>query len=429
VPITTENGYASRAGDNFSDIYFTANAKVTFTNASGQSSIVSPTQLSEYFEGGNFFVPATSNPIRPVNFMSYVDNWNAKIQECPDTTSTLAVFENNYFVSCNIHNTQLSHTNKFHYQNEVLTYSNPDNVTKTITFNSAIDAANATYQYSVSSLQVNANDSVGAAVINTNQFKIINYGNTTSYAVSIFYASVSDVTTFNHDAITFGEGSTHIIAPFYDNLNGNGIAIFVDNNSNGVFDDTLFVDNQAPPKLKLGTKFKNIPYGSGVYTVPIANIGGGSLSWQLNNTASWLTINSPMNGIEDGSIQFNADNNSGNYRIGFIIINSNDPNKPIDTLIVAQDGITALENASIVSEISAFPNPTYGLLFIKVPTDNRIKEITLISIDGKQYTVSEFNTEGLSGIHKFDMQHVQSGIYILRVQLSDTTVYDKIIKY
>jgi hypothetical protein len=337
--------------------------------------------------------------------------------------------EDRYFISMNVFNVTPAQSNKFHYLNQQLNFNNSDNITKKIKVNCGIDYNGSSYQYKVSNLNVAAQDSVGATVINNNQLKIVNYGNSTNYSVDIFFISTSDVTTFSNNTINFASNATHIIAPYFENLSGNGIAIFVDSGSNGNFDDTLFVSNQALPKLKLGTNFLNIPYQNGSYSVPFGNIGAGTLNWQIESLSPWITLTGSASGTEDAQINFNADNNGGNYRLGYVKVNSNDPNKPYDTLTIAQDGLTAYQEINTVQQIESYPNPTYGVLYVKIPENARITDISLISMDGRSFSITELNTEGLSGIHRFDMHGLHTGIYILRVSFNNETYYDKIIKY
>lgn len=87
-------------------------------------------------------------------------------------------------------------------------------------------------------------DSVQLEIVDQTQFKFTNTGTAKGYNLTLELASADLNPIFVHDSISMSEFSSHQIAPNWEELDTVAVPIFIDNDLDGVFDDTLLIENQ-----------------------------------------------------------------------------------------------------------------------------------------------------------------------------------------
>lgn len=76
--------------------------------------------------------------------------------------------------------------------------------------------------------------------------------------------------------------------------------------------------------------------------------------------------------------------------------------------------------------IQLYPNPVHSQCYIRSSTDNSIQNVTILDLSGKiifQSTDNEFET-----VHPLDLSFLPHGLFMLKIDTNQGTVYKKIIK-
>jgi hypothetical protein len=221
---------------------------------------------------------------------------------------------------------------------------------------------------------------------------------------------------------------------------------------NGIIGTILYFQNQGtsgnPQFDPDEDNFPNTPI-MGQVDVRISTSGGETILSQpcmVKNNNDWILLTgSDSRGInlytdiEDNlydSFQFET-SNLGNLREGrAITVDAFDIDSDgfLELLIGNRRGGISFYNSDLESQTvsvddvdlattgMAFPNPSTGLINIKGAFGQDIKSIKLLNNLGQ--TVAVFNTE----LRTFDISGMQAGLYILLVELKDTTMIEKLIK-
>jgi predicted outer membrane repeat protein len=90
-----------------------------------------------------------------------------------------------------------------------------------------------------------------------------------------------------------------------------------------------------------------------------------------------------------------------------------------DYVIFGEYVLISAVDSNLISRISVYPNPSTGIIYIENTADCDYSEIGLMSLDGKVISLQKVST-----VNSFDMQHLPSGMYIIKA--GDETV--KVIK-
>lgn len=78
-------------------------------------------------------------------------------------------------------------------------------------------------------------------------------------------------------------------------------------------------------------------------------------------------------------------------------------------------------NDNIADIVSIYPNPTSGILNLKIPTNIEVKNVKMFDILGKDVGVSYNN-----GV--VDASNLSQGVYLLKVEITTGTVTQKVVK-
>jgi hypothetical protein len=131
-------------------------------------------------------------------------------------------------------------------------------------------------------------------------------------------------------------------------------------------------------------------------------------SWSIINPASWLTI-TPSNGTGNQFLSLNIQANTGGARSADIVVTAGATNK---FLHIEQDGVTGINEVSMVKNIKVYPNPSSGLITIDFNYIFGYKNISIIDITGK--VIRKLETENKELLVNFES--FAKGIYFVIVQ-------------
>jgi len=130
--------------------------------------------------------------------------------------------------------------------NGSLSMYNPDALVKKISLTSIISrnsTINIQKTFEVNNFGLNYQDSVSSIIIDTSEMKLQNYGQQSSYNLSLIYSDSSTSKYFNHLNIIIPENTGHIVSPVWDSITTQLIHIYVDIGNNGTIDDTILINN------------------------------------------------------------------------------------------------------------------------------------------------------------------------------------------
>lgn len=163
--------------------------------------------------------------------------------------------------------------------------------------------------------------------------------------------------------------------------------------------------------------YELIPCAAPGYFYP--ETGGGSISMNQSGTFTWCVPQFIAQYQVAYKVSEWRKNGSGVYvSIGYVIR---------DRQILVKAGTVAIEYEQSQNEFSFYPNPLNSLLNIKwgenVPVSHRL---FVTDVNGKEWELkgNRISEELL----QFDFQNLESGIYVLRAEMGEKRIYQKIVK-
>jgi len=98
--------------------------------------------------------------------------------------------------------------------------------------------------FSMENCKLFKNDSLRFIIANRRDFKITNLGSNMSYDINVQLVAANTNIIFEHKKLSLSSNSAHRVSPSWENLENEPISIYIDNNLDGISDDTLYVKNQ-----------------------------------------------------------------------------------------------------------------------------------------------------------------------------------------
>ena len=141
-------------------------------------------------------------------------------------------------------------------------------------------------------------------------------------------------------------------------------------------------DNDVSPVLEVSPKSYFAPYTKGIAVFTVTNAGYGQMKWYANVDRSWLSIIDGESGINGGNISILHQKNSGENRVGHLIVN-----------VPAADGLTQI---------------------ITIQQKSEQIETIISPEDGYQYdyfgiATSIWNNQALIGAYRHDVNQTNDG--------------------
>ena len=202
--------------------------------------------------------------------------------------------------------------------------------------------------------------------------------------------------------------------PSLDNMVVEGTSPNTDQAAKHVVDNNLntkwYVNNSVslPVSLTLACDEPMTFDGYRIYTAEDA-MGRDPISWTLEGGSLPAGLNLYGNGVISG-----APITDGTFE--FTVKATNGMGNDTKTLVITVGSVGIVETHGSASPIQVYPNPTRGEL--------KIENVEVYNITGQKII---FNFQ-LSTFNSFDISHLPSGIYFLRIQTENGTVTRKIIK-
>jgi hypothetical protein len=227
----------------FIEIYNTPNAFITIIDSIGNSiGFIDSTVFSDLNDGIPI-IPTTGYFHPPVGYYVRDGEYSAQIYNFSDSTSYFSVYDDSHILSYNRSDADDSQVDNIYFKNDLSIY-NEDMQVKSINLEVLIFDNNDEKYYVIESCEMFQYDSLNLDVVNNDNIKLLNSGQTKTYNLTIVLASDAASDIFEHSNIELTSNSTHQIVPDWDDLVNQPVLILIDIDNNGSFDDTLYVQNQ-----------------------------------------------------------------------------------------------------------------------------------------------------------------------------------------
>lgn len=117
-----------------------------------------------------------------------------------------------------------------------------------------------------------------------------------------------------------------------------------------------------------------------------------------------------------------------NNSIGYAGGQANVSNSSLDGMYKYSGGPVSVKNSEVnVSSFSVFPNPTNGVVTLKLPVAKNGFTFEIINSLGKVVFIDEISLLPSSGNYTFDFSHLPKGIYFLNLRKENQSLFSKII--
>jgi VWFA-related protein len=237
--------------DNDSILFYVPNAQEydISMNSNFIEFSIADSSLVNNIPGAKELIIATSQFAPPVGWILPNENFVYTDQNQADSSvKQLLLLDGSLMHFYRYANIENDHSGSFVYDTvlKVINDSNDESIVSFGTIEMGIDSKGEFEKvYSVNDFDLNNGDSIGFN-LEDNVFSVSNYHNgkqSSKYTSSVSILDSDGIKIFTHSNIEIPGNTTHIISPDWASSFPN-MMIFVDYGSNGVIDDTLFLDNQ-----------------------------------------------------------------------------------------------------------------------------------------------------------------------------------------
>lgn len=149
---------------------------------------------------------------------------------------------------------------------------------------------------------------------------------------------------------------------------------------------------------------------------------GVKLQAQKWYTISYKTTSEGLDVYVDGQKVGTSDLlNNGNVDQVRFMNNNAGGSAYIDNIRLGSDATFAVGDIASNNELKVYPNPVKDFLSIDVPSTEKVKSVSIFSVDGRSSVLSFDN-------NKADFSNLPAGVYVLQVETDSQTYTKKVIK-
>ena len=230
----------------FIEIFNAISPNIVIRNPGGEAIGYSNSALIDSMANASPIIPITGSEHPPVGYFLPNDTYTVQISNSPDTTSYFSVFADSTVFAYYRNDCQLTQTDNLKYfpNGKQFQVKTDDPMPKDINLKAIVVQPDREKVCDIQNLVFAQNDSFQLETVDKIQFKLTNTGTSKTYNLNLELASANLNPMFAHDSISLSEFSSHLITPNWAELDTQAVTIFIDNNLDGVFDETLFVENQ-----------------------------------------------------------------------------------------------------------------------------------------------------------------------------------------
>ncbi len=218
----------------------TLNASVLITNGDGDSLGYVDSLVIDDHPGGHPFVPETGSMTPPYLYDLPDDAVEIRLDNFSDPLAGLSIFTDSAAFIYRRSDAGASQTDQIGFDGN-LTISNNDPQDKAVSVQvMMVKGADEEKSYVVGSCVLDQGGWLRFERWDEDRLRLLNAGGQTTYDLSVDYVTASGHGEFHHPGILVEGGASHLIDPDWSDL-GQPARIYIDNGSDGSFDDTIDV--------------------------------------------------------------------------------------------------------------------------------------------------------------------------------------------
>jgi hypothetical protein len=229
---------------NFIEFYNTSQASITIEDQYGNSIGYADSLVFNNLTVGIPIIPKIGRLHPPIGYYIPADKYSIQMQEFSDSLAYFSVFTDTTVYSYSRSDANSIQTDYITYGNGVI-ISSQDEQDKKISFEAIAVNEDNEKVFGIENCSISQNDSLTFDIIERENFQIFNKSQrktTKTYDLRVKLVSANVDTTFEHKGIEISANSSHQVTPNWDNLDN--IPILIDEDMNGTFEDTIYVENQ-----------------------------------------------------------------------------------------------------------------------------------------------------------------------------------------
>ncbi|NOY88043.1 MAG: T9SS type A sorting domain-containing protein, partial [FCB group bacterium] len=226
----------------FTEFYITSIDSISFTSPLGTIGHYGDSSFNN-LTLGQPIIPIVGQQVEPLGYILPDSSWTCQFSGFKDSVVPLRIFTDSTVMT--YFNEHPSGSEKFYYpgNDSSLWIFNTGSDTNTITFEGDAIHPDSEIVTRISDFKILSGDSTGFSITDRSGLKIENRSQTTSYDIDLFYVGNTVNYIFHNEGVNIPGGAVHIITPTINDLDSNKLKILIDNNDDGIVDDSLFVVN------------------------------------------------------------------------------------------------------------------------------------------------------------------------------------------
>jgi hypothetical protein len=235
------------------EIYNPPDCNINITNSSGSTISCNSDELFSNLTDGMPIIPLTGQKQSPIGYFLPMDSYNIQMTSYSDTTTSFSIFSDSVVFSYTRQNTDSLQKDVVNYENNrnLLTVSGSNSQSTNFSLQTIMKEPGQEKVFNINNNTMSQNESLSFKLENEN-LNIVNNGQVKSYDLQIRVVSNDKDIVFEHKNITIERFSSQKIVPDWNNMQVQPVAIQMDNNMDGIPDETVVVDNEnqnvSPPQ-------------------------------------------------------------------------------------------------------------------------------------------------------------------------------------
>jgi len=230
-------------GTNYVEFYNTTNASIVIKDQSVNTIGYADSLAFNNFEDGIPIIPITGGFHPPIGYYIPEGEYSIRMRDFSDSFSYFSVFTDSTVYSYSRSDADSSQKDYLSYGNG-FALGNQDDQSNNISLETIIIEDDNEKVFSMENCKLFKNDSLRFIIANRRDFKITNLGSNMSYDINVQLVAANTNIIFEHKKLSLSSNSAHRVSPSWENLENEPISIYIDNNLDGISDDTLYVKNQ-----------------------------------------------------------------------------------------------------------------------------------------------------------------------------------------
>jgi hypothetical protein len=198
-------------------------------------------------------------------------------------------------------------------------------------------------------------------------------------------------------------------------------------------DRNLVANFSTIPTLLVSPLYIGVPSNAGTGVFSVTNTTGGSMNWNAFSNSSWITITSGSSGTNSGTINLSYQANTGNYRVGTILVSADGAIGDPQTVEIRQSTSTKIEDVNIIPTRfilnQNYPNPFNPSTRIQfgIPKESFIILKVYDLLGNEIETLIKQTLSPGTYFANFDAGKLNNGIYFYRLQAGEYSQTKKMI--